>query len=356
MPGVRITGHGERGLHIMKTIKAPKAKRLPSGSWMCRVTAQGVSRCFTGPVRADVEKLALEYKTQRQHQHITTVRVIDALAHYIDARRNVLSPATIRGYEQIKRDRFQMLHGMPISKLRDSDVQLAINMDAAQITAKSVKNAWALFASAIKAEAGLTFQVRLPQVAPPETQWLDVDQLSTFLAELRGRPCELGALLALHSLRRSELLDLTRNDIEISGDSVRIHVRGSAVIGPDGKVVHKRTNKNASSTRVVDVWLPRLAELLRQPLPDGYLVSVNPNTLYTQINKVCRDAGLPEVGVHGLRRSFASISYREGLPERVTAAIGGWADLATMHKHYVKIAERDKAQAVDQLKAFATSL
>lgn len=340
----------------MKTIKAPKAKRLPSGSWMCRVTAQGVSRCFTGPVRADVEKLALEYKTQRQHKHITSVTVGDALAHFLEARRNVLSPSTMRGYEQIKRDRFLRLQGIPISKLRETDVQQAINLEATQIKAKSVKNAWALFASAIKAEADLSFHVRLPQVAPPETQWLDVDQLSTFLAELRGRPCELGALLALHSLRRSELLDLTKNDIEISGDTVRIHVRGSAVIGPDGKVVHKRTNKNTSSTRVVDVWLPRLAELLRQPLPEGYLVSVNPNTLYTQINKVCRDAGLPEVGVHGLRRSFASLSYHEGLPERVTAAIGGWSDLNTMHKHYVKIAERDRAQAIDQLKNLASKL
>lgn len=340
----------------MRSIKAPKARRLPSGSWMCRVTANGVSKCFTGPVKAEVEKLALEYKSQRQHKHVTTITVGDALTHYLEARRFVLSPSTLRGYEQIKRDRFLRLQGIPISKLRETDVQQAINLEATQIKAKSVKNAWALFASAIKAEADLTFHVRLPQVAPPETQWLDADQLAAFLAELRDKPCELGALLALHSLRRSELLDLTRNDIEVSGDSVRVHVRGSAVVGPDGEVVHKRTNKNTSSTRVVDVWLPRLAELLRQPLPDGYLVNINPNTLYTQINKVCKDAGLPRIGVHGLRRSFASIAYREGLPERVAAQIGGWSDLATMHKHYVKIAERDKAQAVDALKSFANTL
>ena len=341
----------------MRNIKAPKAKRLPSGSWMCRVTANGVSKCFTGPVRTDVEKLALEYKSQRQHKHITSVTVGDAVVHYIEARRNVLSPSTIRGYDQIKRCRFLRLQGVPISKLRESDIQQAINLEATQISAKSLRNAWELFSSAIRAEApDLIFRIRLPQAPPPETQWLDPDQLAVFLEAIRDKPCELGALLALHSLRRSEILDLTGHDVEVQGDSVRVYVRGSAVIGPDGKVVHKRTNKNAASTRVVDVWLPRLAELLRQPLPDGYLVATNPNTLYAQINGICKQAGLPAVGVHGLRRSFASLAYHEGLPERVAASIGGWSDLNTMHKHYIKVAERDKAQAVDQLKAFATGL
>ncbi len=341
----------------MRSIKAPKARRLPSGSWMCRVTANGVSKCFTGPVKAEVEKLALEYKSQRQHKHITTITVGDALTHYIEARRHVLSPSTIRGYEQIKRGRFLRLQGIPISKLRESDIQQAINLEATQISAKSLRNAWELFASAIIAEApDLNFRVRLPQSPPPDTTWLDPDQLAVFLEAIRDKPCELGALLALHSLRRSELLDLTRNDIEVSGDSVRVHVRGSAVVGPDGSLIHKRTNKNASSTRVVDVWLPRLDELLRQPLPDGYIVGISPDALYHQINRICERAGLPKVGIHGLRRSFASLAYHEGLPERVAASIGGWSDLNTMHKHYIKVAERDKAQAVDALKSFANTL
>ena len=157
----------------MKSIKAPKAKRLPSGSWMCRVTAQGVSRCFTGPLKSEVEKLALEYKTQRQHKHITSVTVGDALTHYTEARRNILSPSTLRGYEQIKRNRFQFIQGIPLSKLKESDVQQAIKLEAAKISAKSLRNAWELFNSAIKAEApDLNFRVRLPQSPPPDTQGL----------------------------------------------------------------------------------------------------------------------------------------------------------------------------------------
>lgn len=99
-----------------------------------------------------------------------------------------------------------------------------------------------------------------------------------------------------------------------------------------------------------------MAELLRQPLPDGYIVGISQDALYHQINRICERAGLPKVGIHGLRRSFASLCWREGLPPELTAKIGGWDDLGTMRKHYIKIAEKEKQQAVDQLKKFATRL
>lgn len=339
----------------MKSIKAPKAKRLPSGSWMCRVMVNGIDRCFTGPIKADVEKEALAFKTSQDPARASVLSVGRAVSNYIDDRRNVLSPSTVRGYEQILRGYFLHLQKVSIKGLRQSDCQLAINQEAKTHSPKSVANAWGLFNSAIKAAGGPSYQIRLPQKVAPETPWLDPDQLKIFLEEIRGTKYELGALLAVHSLRRSEILDLTDQDVEIDGDSVRIRVRGAAVMGPDHKLVHKATNKSTSSARIVDVWLPRLSELLREP-HSGYLVTMAPDVLRKGINRTCKACGLPEVGIHGLRRSFASLAYHEGLSERVAAQIGGWTDLQTMHKHYVKIAEKDQAQAVDALKHFATTL
>ena len=87
----------------MRKISAPKAKRLPSGSWMCRVTAQGDDRCFTGPIKAEVEAQALEYKLTHQARALAARTVGDAVSRYIAAREKVLSPATIRGYEHTNR-------------------------------------------------------------------------------------------------------------------------------------------------------------------------------------------------------------------------------------------------------------
>lgn len=345
----------------MRKISAPKAKRLPSGSWFCRVTAQGDSKCFTGAVKSEVEAQALEYKITHQARPLAARTVGDAVERYIRSREKVLSPATIRGYEQIKRNYFLKLQGIPLKSLTRADCQAAIADETDAHSAKSICNAWGLFSPALIAAGCEDFPVRLPQKVAADTPWLDPEQLPVFLEAIKGHKVELAALLALHSLRRSEILDLTWDDVEFvaDGDQIRarVLVRGSAVVDKDQQLVHKRTNKNASSARAVDVWLPRLVELLQQQRQaDGYLVQCDPNTLYYWINKICEGAGLPKVGVHGLRRSFASLAYHQGLSERVTAQVGGWSDLATMHKHYVKVAERDAAQAVDALRSFAAGL
>lgn len=345
----------------MRKISAPKAKRLPSGSWMCRVTAQGDDRCFTGPIKAEVEAQALEYKLTHQARPLAERTVKDALGRYVASREKVLSPSTIRGYEQIRRNYFKRLQALPLKTLTVQDCQGAIADELETHSPKSIKNAWALVSSALKAAGCEEFPVRLPQVPAPDTAWLDPDQIPVFLDAIKGHKVELPALLALHSLRRSEILDLTWDDVKLieDGNVIRasIYVRGSAVVGKDQQLVHKRTTKNQSSARVVEVWLPRLTALLQeQRKADGYLVTCDPNTLYYWINKICEQAGLPQVGVHGLRRSYASVCYHLGIPERVTMAQGGWSDAATMHKHYVKIAEKDQEKALGALRDFAKAL
>ena len=64
--------------------------------------------------------------------------------------------------------------------------------------------------------------------------------------------------------------------------------------------------------------------------------------MYEHINQVCRENGLPEVGVHGLRHSFASLAYHLKMPEKITMEIGGWANLGTMRNIYTHIAQRDR--------------
>ena len=61
------------------------------------------------------------------------------------------------------------------------------------------------------------------------------------------------ALLALHGLRRSELLALTAD--KITGDMIT--VSGSMVFNANGQLVLKSTNKNETSQRTVcicTVW------------------------------------------------------------------------------------------------------
>ena len=73
----------------------------------------------------------------------------------------------------------------------------------------------------------------------------------------------------------------------------------------------------------------------------GLVYRSNPNLIWRRINTVCRERDLPEIGVHGLRHSFASLAYHLSVPEKIAMQIGGWADYGTMRKIYTHLAQKD---------------
>lgn len=104
----------------------------------------------------------------------------------------------------------------------------------------------------------------------------------------------------------------------------------------------KAQNKNATSTRNVSMMIPELATVIqRNQKPTGPVLDITQNSLRSAIKKICREHDLPDVDVHGLRHSFASLAYHLQVPERIAMEIGGWADATTMHKIYTHIACSD---------------
>lgn len=65
--------------------------------------------------------------------------VEQAFTQYIEARDNVLSPSTIRGYNIIKNTRLQSIMRCNIMQLTLNDVQRAVNVDAKRLCHKSLK-------------------------------------------------------------------------------------------------------------------------------------------------------------------------------------------------------------------------
>lgn len=115
----------------------------------------------------------------------------------------------------------------------------------------------------------------------------------------------------------------------------------------------KAQNKNATSTRNVPVMIPELATAIqRDRKPAGPVLDITQNSLRCSIKKICREHDLPDVGVHGLRHSFASLAYHLQVPERIAMEIGGWADATTMHKIYTHIARSDVQRYQTAMTAF----
>lgn len=172
-----------------------------------------------------------------------------------------------------------------------------------------------------------------------------------FVSAVRGQSCEIPALLALSSLRLSEISGLVWDNVDLQKRI--IHVRGAAVYDEDNKLVHKETNKNRASRRDVPIMQEQLYNAL-VAIEDktGTVVSTSPNAIRVQINRICAEHDLPAVGVHGLRHSFASLAASIRMPENHAMRIGGWSNDYTMKKIYTHVSEMDIDMSKNEMAQF----
>ena len=340
----------------------PQIQKLPSGSYFCRLRLGGVSIPITADTEAECRKQALYEKSAylagrsrpKKGQEQTVGELVD---RYLEqcrdkCRRGRLSPSTLHGYEHMRRDRFQSVMQ---KKYRDIHTWQVI-IDQEPSAPKTVRNAWGLVSAAFRFAELDVPAVRLPATPKAPIVFLSYDQIPVFLEAIRDQDFECAALLGLISLRKSEIFGLLWRDVDLKRN--QITVRRTLLTSLDNGPVAREQTKTAASARTIAILIPRLSELLhaQQGRPEDPVVTLASSMLYKRINAVCAANGLPIIGVHGLRRSFASLAYHLNIPERVAMQIGGWADAQTMHKHYVAIAEADLQKHADSMTDFFEKL
>lgn len=326
-------------------VKLPAIKQLPSGAWHTRVLVgdQRVSITKDSYNECVAEYLALKNGVVEAKKAPNRKTLTKAIDNYIEARQNILSPATLRGYRTIQKHRFPGLMKQEVSTITPEQCQRAVNLEAKTVSAKTLANAWGFVSSVLAEATGQTFTVRLPQVIPAERPWLTPEQIPKFVEAVKGDVAEIPALLALSSLRRSEIVGLRWADVNL--EKGVIHVNGATVPGEDNKFVRKAETKNVTSRRTIPIIPPLLDALEAVEHRGEMVVTYHPATVMNQVNRVCERAGLPKVGLHGLRHSFASLAYHLGWPEKVAMQIGGWADDRTMHKIYTHVSQKSVEEA-----------
>ena len=326
-------------------MKVPKPVQLPSGSWRCQIMRDGKRYSFTADNPAAAISLAMGDK--KTPQGVTLGACID---EYILFRSSVLSPSTLMAYNSYRAHRFQHYMTIKVSEIDRRTLQRMVNEEARQVSPKTVKNAWGLVSASLTEYGVDTSGINLPAIPRKERPYLTATEVLQFCRAVKGEQCEIPALLALCSLRRSEIYALTWEDVDLQNKTITVH--RATVKGGDGFVT-KDTTKTETSTRIVPIIIPQLVDALKAYKPkSGRIVQGYPNTLYNQINRVCVSAGLPCVGVHGLRHSFASLCHYMCINELECAKIGGWSDLGTMKKIYTHLSDKQISDAAQKLTGF----
>lgn len=323
--------------------KYPAYRILTDGSYAGQLMLDGhretIRAATEEEYKARIDALRLGVLEMKKHPDRRPLK--DVIRAYIDKNDGVLSPATIRGYETIYENRFKAYRDKPVCQI---DYQQMVNDEAKDRAPKTVRNAWGLVSPAL-AEAKIPVPaVNLPQVPPSDEDFLDFEQIQTFLRAIRGNPIECAALLMLHGLRTSEALAVDAGkDIVQGPNGKQILVRGAVVPDKTGKMVEKETNKNRASRREVPIMIPRLEEILPK---SGKAVTATTASIRRRLETVCKSAGLPVVSAHDLRRSFCSLAFHLGWPERIIQELGGWSNPDTVRRIYYKLARSDVQAAV----------
>lgn len=344
-------------------MKVPEPRLLPSGSYYIQLRLGGKSIPITKDTytecKTEAEFVKAQYRrnTQRDKQiqkkaqkasgEKKSPTIGEIIDKFIKSREKVLSPATINGYKSIRKNRFKDYIDRKPSSIKNWQDVIDAEIEEG-VSAKTLKNSWALLCSAFEYSHLPVPQVKLLPVQQSTRPWLDTDQIKVFVKAVHGHPCEIPALLALHSLRRSEILGLTWDKIDLKKNL--IHVEGSAVIGAGNKLVYKETNKTKKSRRTIPIMIPELRQALNA-VPEkqrvGKIYTKSPTLIWEQVNNICEKNGLPQVGVHGLRHSFCSAAFSAevGMTEKEVMEIGGWEDFQTMHKVYEHLSDKNRKEA-----------
>lgn len=344
---------GQRQIKEAKQeIRVPEPKRKPNGKWYIQLRLNGQSHYILEDTEAKCRAKAIAVKSgliESRAKSSATLRA--ACDRYIADRSNTLSPSTIRGYRTIQNYRFQSVMDKPISSV--SNWQKVCNSEAENCSAKTLHNSWGFIKAVLKNE-GIDVDASTPKMTKSQRPWLTPEQIPEFIRIIRGKSCEIPALLALHSLRRSELAALSWDNVDLVNGF--IVVSGSAVPDENEKIVLRSSNKTEASARTIPILIPALREVLEaQPNKTGLVFKGHINSPYKQIVNLCVANGLPPVGVHGLRHSFASLGYHLRMPEMEIMRLGGWSDYQTVHKIYTHLSDLDIAAAANKMSNFYSS-
>jgi len=334
---------------IFKEDDSMKIEKLPSGSYRIRKTYKGKTYAvifdYKPTQKEAMQAMAAELdKVQRKHESMI-FRI--AAEEYIESKRNVLSPTTIRGYNSAMKTISEKFQDINIHDITMLDIQMEINQLAKGHSPKTVRN-YHGFISAVLGTfcPNLKIATTLPQKIKNEPYIPSDEDVRRILERAKGTEYEIPLVLACYGLRRSEICALTMNDLD--GDIIRVNK--AKVLREDGAWKIK-TTKTTASTREIVIPM-EIADKIREK---GYIYKGYPNSI-TRFLKASEDAlGIPRFPLHKLRHYFASKMSALNIPEADILKMGGWETdhvMKSVYRHsMLDKEEQAKREAAEKLRS-----
>lgn len=295
-----------------------KIEKLPSGSYRIRKMYKGQTYTVVfdkKPTQKEALNAMAKELDKVQEKH-TSMTFQAAAEEYIESKRNVLSPSTIRGYAGIMRQLPEKFLSENVHDITALDVQAEINRMAKDHSPKTVRNHHGFISAVLGVFCpNLKLTTTLPQKVKNEPYIPTDEDVRRILEYAQGSEYEIPLILACYGLRRSEICALTPEDID--GDILIINK--AKVLSDKFEWIDKTTKTTASTREIV---IPReIADKIRER---GYVYKGHPNSITRYLESAEDSLGIPRFSIHKLRHYFASKMSAMNIPEEDIMRMGGW--------------------------------
>lgn len=332
----------------------PTAHKLPSGSWRCQVylgkkDGKKIVRSVTAATKKEAERQAALLESDAQQAAAAPLTLADAARAYVDRRRGVLSPYTVKTYLRLIRTSLAPLADEPVARLTNTRVQAFISDFALDHSPKTVSCVYG-FLTAVMGDAApdVRLRVRLPQRRPSDISIPDQAAVARLQAHADDQLRTAIILASAMGLRRSEICALTWADVRSGTLSVT-----RAFAQDEHNILTLKAPKSVAGNRVLKIP-PAAAQALVRPAgakDADRIVPITPDALTRRFERLCDALGM-HYRFHSLRHYYASVMLSLGVPDKYAMARMGHSTPTMLKQVYQHLLQSKTDEIDDQLDAY----
>ena len=323
-------------------MRSANLTQLPSGSWRVRKMYNGEVIQFTvksknKPTNKEIDAMIQE-RVNGISQSGKSTSFESAYKNYIKSKSNILSPATIRGYNSMYRNIPENVKKTSVYDFNSKYCQKVINDYALGHSAKSCKNMYGLIkivVTFIRPEANI--KVTLPKSIKKKEYTPSTEEVKKIFDLAKGSEYEIPLRLASYGVRRGEICALEITDLT---EDNRLSITKDLVQEEGETWVLKEIPKTEDSFR--EIYIDEyLASLIREK---GYYYKYFPNSINRALTRYQKELGIPHFRLHQLRHYFASVSHEMGISDADIMAMGGWKTDEVMKRVYREALDKNVSE------------
>lgn len=342
---------------MIQELKKGKARLIVSiGSGKTR---RRFSKTVTYTTKRELKEIYQAFEAQCRKDPISDITIgelIDATIRYKKSLK--LKATTIQGYKGCA-ERFSAPFKAISAKVCTTyhvEQEIA-SMSEYGLSAKTIKNTIGFLSSAFEhainigmLESNPCKKATLPKGQSRDIRIFYITEIPSFLSAIEDAYIDekVAYELALFlGLRRSEILGLKESDVDLSSGLVYIHSTRHRVDGTD----IEQDTKTKRSTRLLalpEVLIADIAELLSTHdaypyhktdylIQNGFGEPLGHQALASRLARLEKRNELPNVTLHGLRHTYASLLHSQGVDMANISAELGHSNLSTTMNIYTHI-------------------